>query len=207
MNNIGGIGIASAILLVCFLLIAATVTSVIMVDSEDLSEEDVKKMVKGSIDEISTYIQIKDVVGRYYSNEGKQRIEKIAILINPLFSVDIDISELLIKINNGEQIKMLSYSNQADFIDSYSLFEHPIWNSIDGDGFNFVVTLDKDRSLVDHNVINDHSDMTYIIIRLPEEFAMKKGDTVTITLFLSRGITKTISLEAPLPMKRIVSLR
>ena len=206
MNNEGGIGIAAVILLVSFLLIAATVASVIMGDSEDLSEQDLEEMVNDAVDEISTYIQIKDVMGKYCSTEGEQRIQQIAVLIKSLFSVDMDASELLIKLCNGERIKMLRYGKQAEFIYSSSLFEHPTWNNMRGDTFNFVVTLDKDRSLVDHNIINDNTDMAYITIKLSEEFAMKKGDTMIITLFLSRGVTRTITVKAPLPIKQLVSL-
>jgi hypothetical protein len=38
------------------------------------------------LDEISTYLQIKDVMGKYYSTCGEQRIEKVVILIKPLLS-------------------------------------------------------------------------------------------------------------------------
>ena len=112
----------------------------------------------------------------------------------------------MIKLCNGEKIKMLFYSGQAEFIHSSSLFEHPIWNTIENETFGFIVTLDKDRSLVDHNTINDNTDMAYIIIKLSEDFAMKKGDRITTTFFPSAGIEKTMTLEAPLPMKRIVTL-
>ena len=206
MNNEGATGIAAAIILVSFILIAATVASVLTDDSSNISKEDLEEMIDDIVDEISTYIQIKDVMGKFYSTGGESRIQKIAVLIKPLFSVDMDASELMIKICNGEQIKMLYFGGQAEFIHSNSLFEHPIWNNMNYDNFNFVVTLDKDKSLVDYNTINDNSDMAYIIIKLSEDFAMKRGDTMTIAFFLSRGIIRTITVEAPMPMKQIVSL-
>lgn len=206
MNNEGGTGIIAAILLVSFILIAATAVSLIVENSDGMSEQDLEEMANNAIDEISTYIQIKDVMGKYYSTEGEKSIQKIVVLIKPLFSIDIDVSELMIKLCNGEKIKMLFYSGQAEFIHSSSLFEHPIWENIKGDNFNFVVTLDKDRSIVDYNTINDNTDMAYITIKLSEDFAMKKGDTMTITFFLSKGVTRTITVEAPLPMKQIVTL-
>ena len=102
---------------------------------------------------------------------------------------------------------MLYYSGQADFIHSNSLFEHPIWNDLSENNFSFVVALDKDRSLVDYDTINDNTDMAYIAIKLSENFTMKKGDSIEITLFPSTGITRTIIVKAPLPIKQIVSLR
>lgn len=72
--------------------------------------------------------------------------------------------------------------------------------------FGFIVILDKDQSIIDYGTINDNTDMTYIIIKLPNDFTMKKGDTLELTLSPSTGVTKTINLKAPLPIKQIVAL-
>jgi len=101
---------------------------------------------------------------------------------------------------------MLDYCGNAVFIDSNSLFEHPIWNNISYSNFGFIVIHDKDRSLVDYNAINDNTDMAYIIINFSEEFSMTKGETMDVTLFPSSGIKRTITLDAPLPMKQLVNL-
>ena len=207
MNNHGATGIATAILLVSFILIGATAASVMLGDAgENTSEENYEEMLEEALDEISTYIQIKDVLGKYNSTPEEQHIQKIAILIKPLFSIDIDASELMIKLNNGQQVKMLYYNRQAEFISSNSLFEHPIWDTVTDTNFSFIAILDKDRSIVDYDTINDNTDMIYIILKLPEDFTMKKGDNLEITLFPSTGITKIINLKAPMPIKQIVSL-
>ncbi len=159
-----------------------------------------------TVREISTYIQIKDTLGKYYSTEGEQRIQKIAILIKPLFSINMDTSKLMIKLNNGKQVKLLYYNEQAEFIGYHSLVEHPIWDTINDNDFGFIVTLDTDRSLVDHDVLNANIDMAYLIIKLSEDFTMKKGDTLEITLSPSTRITRTLVIEAPLPMKPVVTL-
>ena len=206
MNNQGATGIATAILLISFILIGATAASVIMGDSGNNPEENYEEILDEALDEISTYIQIKDALGKYNSTTEEQHIQKIAILIKPLFSIDIDASKLVIKLNNGKQIKMLYYNRQAEFISSNSLFEHPIWTTVTDTDFGFIVILDKDQSIIDYGTINDNTDMTYIIIKLPNDFTMKKGDTLELTLSPSTGITKTINLKAPLPIKQIVAL-
>ncbi len=206
MNNQGATGIATAILLISFILIGATAASVIMGDSGNNPEENYEEILDEALDEISTYIQIKDALGKYNSTTEEQHIQKIAILIKPLFSIDIDASKLVIKLNNGKQIKMLYYNRQAEFISSNSLFEHPIWTTMTDTDFGFIVILDKDQSIIDYGTINDNTDMTYIIIKLSNDFTMKKGDTLELTLFPSTGITKTINLKAPLPIKQIVAL-
>lgn len=206
MNNQGATGIATAILLISFILIGATAASVIMGDSGNNPEENYEEILDEALNEISTYIQIKDALGKYNSTTEEQHIQKIAILIKPLFSIDIDASKLVIKLNNGKQIKMLYYNRQAEFISSNSLFEHPIWTTVTDTDFGFIVILDKDQSIIDYGTINDNTDMTYIIIKLPNDFTMKKGDTLELTLSPSTGITKTINLKAPLPIKQIVAL-
>lgn len=206
MNNQGVTGIATAILLISFILIGATAASVIMGDSGNNPEENYEEILEEALDEISTYIQIKDALGKYNSTTEEQHIQKIAILIKPLFSIDIDASKLVIKLNNGKQIKMLCYNRQAEFISSNSLFEHPIWTTMTDTDFGFIVILDKDQSIIDYGTINDNTDMTYIIIKLPNDFTMKKGDTLELTLSPSTGVTKTINLKAPLPIKQIVAL-
>jgi len=208
MNNQGATGIATAVLLISFILIGATAASVIMGGTgENTYEENYEEMLEEALDEISTYIQIKDVLGKYNSTPEEQHIQKIAILIKPLFSIDIDASELMIKLNNGQQVKMLYYNRQAEFIESHSLFEHSIWGNMTDTNFSFIAILDKDRSIIDYDTINDNTDMTYVILKLPEDFTMKKGDILEVTLFPSTGITKIITVEAPLPMKQIVTLK
>ncbi|MCK5459005.1 MAG: hypothetical protein KAI20_03880, partial [Thermoplasmatales archaeon] len=67
MNNQGATGIATAILLISFILIGATAASVIMGDSGNNPEENYEEILDEALDEISTYIQIKDALGKYNS--------------------------------------------------------------------------------------------------------------------------------------------
>jgi len=205
MNNWGSTGITTIILLMSFLLIGATIASVVRsgTGGTTTSEENIDQILNDVLDEITTYIQIKDQIGKYYMDNSVQKIQKIAILVKPLISQDIDISQLTIKLSNGYDVKILNYSGNARFIGTNSLFEHPIWNNITGNSFGFIVTLDSDRSLVDYNTLN--ADMAYIIIKLSEGFSMVKGDSLTVTLFPSSGLARTITLEAPLPIKPVVS--
>jgi archaellin len=168
MNNQGANGVATAILLISFILIGATAASVIMSVSVNKPQENYEEILEETIDEISTYIQIKDVLGEYNSatEEGKYNlateekyIQKIAILIKPLFSIDIDASELMIKLNNGKQIKMLYYNRQAKYISSNSLFEHTLWTTMRSTNFDFIVLLDKDQSIINYGTINDKTDI------------------------------------------------
>ncbi|UCH72226.1 MAG: hypothetical protein JSW62_01385 [Thermoplasmatales archaeon] len=206
MNRRGSTGIAAAVLLISFLLISIIAASVIIGESQETTEQDLQQIADDVIDdvlnEITNYLQIKDLMGKCNINSDERKIEKIAILIKPLISNDIDASELIIKLCNGNDVKLINYSGNAEFIGSNSLFEHPIWDTVNGENFGFIVISDKDNSL-DSDILN--GDMVYIAIKLSGSFPMSKGDTMTMTLFPSSGIVRTINLKAPPPIESVVS--
>lgn len=210
MNKTGSMAITGAILLITAILFGIIAVSVLSSPSSSNSEEDMielyNQVVEESIDEITTYLKITDKLGKYHGEPRHQRIEKIAIMIKPLVTINVDISELTIKICNGNTVKILTFNGITEKIGSQSLFGHSLWDKIDEKNFSFVVTHDKDKSVIEHNTINKNSDMGYIIIRLPKDFYMKKGDSLVVTLFPETGITRTTVLEAPIPIKSVVSL-
>ena len=210
MNDLGSMAITGMILLIGAILIGVVAMSVISSGSGDMSREDLvefyDQVVDESVDEITTYLQITDKLGKYYGAPHQQKIEKIAIMVKPLVSIDIDVSELTIKICDGNTVKILNCSGNAAYIGSQSLFGHSLWDEITENTFGFIVTHDKDNSLVDYNTINKNSDMAYIIIKLSEDFYMEKGDIMVVSLFPGSGIKRTTILEALLPMKSVVSL-
>lgn len=201
--------ITGVILITSIILIGATAASLLGTQSEDTSEEDLidlyNQVVDETIDEITTYLQITDKLGKYYGDPHQQIIEKIAIMVKPLISTDIDISGLTIKLCDGNTVKILNFGENAEFIGSQSLFGHSLWDTLPEGTFGVIVTHDEDKSLVNYNAINKNTDMAYIVIKLSEEFALKKGDVLVVTLFPESGIQKTIKLEAPLPMRSIIS--
>lgn len=210
MNKTGSMAITGATLLITAILFGIIAVSVLSSPSGSNSEEDMielyNQVVEESIDEITTYLKITDKLGKYYGEPRHQRIEKIAIMIKPLVTINVDISELTIKICNGNRVKILTFNGITEKIGSQSLFGHSLWDKIDEKNFSFLVTFDKDNSLIEHNTINKNSDMGYIIIKLPKDFYMKKGDSLVVTLFPETGITRTTVLEAPIPIESVVSL-
>jgi len=205
MNNRGSIAITGVILLTSVILIGVVATSVLSSETEEISEKDVEEILDDTLNEITTYLKITDKLGKYYGVHHQQKIEKIAIMVKPLISTDIDISELTVKLCDGNTVKILSFNGNADFIGSQSLFEHSLWDDLPEGTFGFIVTHDKDNSLVDYNIINKNTDMAYIVIKLSEELSLEKGETLIVTLFPESGIQRTIKVEAPMPMKSIIS--
>lgn len=200
-------GLLPAILLIVFLLVAATATSVLtMEETITIDEQELNQYINEAITEITTYLQIKDVFGQYSFQDETPRITKIAILISPMFSIQLNLSEIQLSLCDGEDLQVFYSDTKANEIQHYSLFKHPLWNNITNNTFSFISTYDKDNSIVNCNYINDHSDMTYLIVKLSKQFTMKKNDELTITVTPPIGIKKTLFLEAPLPMNTIVSL-
>lgn len=207
MNNTASLGITSVIILIAVILIALTTLSVMSQDTTDTSEEEIDQIINDAIDPLTKYIQITDRIGKYYGEAHNQKIQKIAIMIKPLVSDEIDISQLTIKIDNGENVRILTYdTNTTTNIGTNNLFEHPVWGNLTGVTFGIITTHDKDNSITNYNTLNKNTDMAYLIIKLPTDYYMKKDDTLTIKLFPESGYERTLNLEAPLPMKKVVTL-
>jgi archaellin len=206
MNDQAKLGIFAGILLVGFILIGAVSASVIMTGSNNISEEDLNKITNEVVDEICSYLQIKHIVGKYQTIQGQEKIQKIAILIKPLVSQDIDISRMTIELCNGEQFQLLFYNGLAESLNSHSLFEHPLWDSLTPGTFSLISTIDDDNSIINSHLINKNTDMTFILLKLPDDSAMRYGDELKVTILPSPGMGRTVTLESPLSTKHVVTL-
>ncbi len=199
-------GVTIVILMISLMLIGITVASVITDGTTGTTtEQDYDQILDETIDEISTYLMIKDQKGKFSEVNGEQRIDKIALWVSPLVSQEIDVSQLTIQLDNGKDVMFLTYDGNAENMLSNSLFNHPIWNDMNGSDFGFISVVDLDESLVDFNVINDYSDNAYVVFRLPNDMTLLKNEKITVTLFPSTGITRTIALKAPMPMSSVIT--
>ena len=206
MGKLFTTGLASSILIVSLLLIGITVADVITSETTgSISEQDIEQMTQETIEELSTYILIKDQIGKYREIDGELKIEKIALWITPLITQEIDVKQLTIKLNNGESVIFLTYSNNSVVLGKFSLFEHSIWDNINCSNFGFISIVDMDESLADYDSFNDCSDNAYVVFKLPESMTLSKHEKIIVTLFPSTGITRTIELKAPLPIKSVVT--
>ncbi|MFH1100514.1 MAG: hypothetical protein V1726_00560 [Methanobacteriota archaeon] len=212
MNKHGSLGIATLILFFSVILIAATAASILIgniVSSSSGSspgDNDLNRITQETVNELTTYLQIKDIHAKYSMNEHEPAIHTLAILIKPLVSTKIDLSTLTIEVSNGQHLHFFTYSAMNAPIGSSSLFEHPLWNNTSTANFSALVLLDTDHSILDYHIINAQNDIVYLLLKLPDDISMKKDDTVMITLLPGTGITRTITVTAPLPMRSIVSL-
>jgi len=192
MNNWGSTGIVAIPILTSFILIGAA--SSVMFEGQDDMSEDANQIVNDVIDEITTYLKIDDVIGKYYNTNGTRRVEKIVILVKQFIQNAVNISEVTIKICNSNDAILLSYSGYAVESNSAPLFEHKVWEKTN-DAFSLVVILDKDRSLLDYNIMN--GDIAFIAIRLPDQLAMKNKESITVSIIPAKGIISNAVLETP----------
>lgn len=206
MGNMRTSGVTVLILLISMMLIAVTVTSVLTDSSTgSVTEEDIDQMTQETIDEISSYLQIRDRKGKFYRIDNQFKINKIALMISPLVTQEINLSGLTVQVDNGKNINILTYSSNASSINSGSVFESSIWDNMTGYNFGLIMLTDKDNSIKEYNVINYYGDNAYLIFKLTDDLAMKKGDKIRVTLFPDTGITRTVILEAPLPMTSTIT--
>ena len=151
MSNIRVSGITVLILLISMILIAMTVSSVLTDSSTgSVNEEDIDQMTQDTIDEISSYLQIRDRKGKFYRIDNELKINKIALLISPLVTQDIDLSHLTIQIDDGNDINILTYSSNATTKNSGCVFEDDIWNQLNGQNFGLIVLTDQDESITEY---------------------------------------------------------
>lgn len=199
-------GMIILILLIVFILIGAVSASIILTTTGDISDEELNRITTEAVDEICSYLQIKNVLGKYQLTENQQKITQIAIQIKPLVSQNINISHITIQLTNGEQYNILFYNGLSETIQNYSLFKHPLWSSMEPGTYSILSILDDDSSIIRSNVLNKNTDVAFILLILPEDIALKNGDQLTVTILPSPGVGRTITLEAPLLIKTIVSL-
>jgi archaellin len=206
MGKLYTTGLTSVILIVSLFLIGITVADIISGDpTGTVSDQQLDQMTEETIEELSSYLLIKDQIGKFNKLNDEIQIEKIALWITPLVTQLIDVSQLTIQINDGENVLFLKYNNNSIDLGENSLFENNIWNKLNGTNFGFISIIDMDNSLVDYHTLNDCSDNAYVVFRLPNSISFKKHDTLLVTLFPSTGITRTIELRAPLPINSVVT--
>jgi len=183
-----------------FLLGMVGLVSVISQDSPiPLTTEEIEDEY---FDEIQTYLQIKDKIGKYYGEYPDKQISKIAILVTPLVSQEVNLSGLSIKLNDGEMITYIDYSGNSTELGSHTLFEHPLWANLNNT-YGLLVINDEDDSMKDYDIFNRNSDMAYIVFELSGSFKMSRDEEMYVTLFPSTGWERTIWLEAPIPINSI----
>jgi len=206
MKSWGSTGIIVLIVLIVTMLVAITAASVLSEEATSTTtEEDYEQMLEDAVNEISRYLLVKEQLGKYSNFNGERQIEKIVLWITPLVEQDIDMSQLTIELNNGESLMMLTYSD-SNSMESNSIFEQSIWDSLDGTNFALIPIIDLDDSLVNSDAFNDASDNAYLVFELPTGMTMSKYDEMVVKLVPSLGIARTLYLKVPFSTKNVVPL-
>jgi len=192
MNNWGSTGITSMTLISSIILMSAS-SSFIFEGSDDL-EKNAEVAINDALNEISNYLVIEEAIGKYYLKNNEKIIDRILIYVKQFITGLINISELKIKIINNNDLTILSYSGYSEKISSKPLFSHEIWSKTNN-SFSVIVSCDEDCSIINYNFMN--YDRCYLAINLPESFAMKKGEKITISIIPSKGIISSIECKTP----------
>jgi len=199
-----GLTFIVVILFIVSLFLITVTASTIINTNTSVSSEDINQYVEDTINEITRYIQIKQIYGAFTTHKPYS-LSKIAIMISPLYSNDIDISNLMIQIQTHDSLSIYTYSDQVIALENNDVFTHPIWNQLTNRSFGIISMIDKDKSLIHHHVLSDASDLGVLTIPI-EDGIIQKGDDVTICILSGDSIQKTISFKTPLPINKIVDL-
>jgi len=193
LNNWGITGITSIALISSFLIVGGATSAVVFQDTEDL-ESYANNVINDALDEISTYLKIEEVIGKYYTTNGERTVEKIVIFVKQYIPNAVNVSDLTIKLQNKNDVMILGHSGFTSKIDSGPLFEQEIWENTKN-SFSVIVNIDNDRSLLDNNIMN--KDTCYIAIRLPEQFYMGKNDEIKVSIIPYKGIISSAIIQTP----------
>jgi len=172
---------------------------------EDLTDEDFQEMINTIYQDVSSYIHIDNVMGKYHQEPEARRVKQIALQIHPQFSTEITLSDLIIQISNGQQIVFLSANETGAQISDETLFNHPLWANLNNNSFGYLIMFDEDDSIGQYQLINHHSDRVFIIFKLPSLMNLQKGDRLSINLYPSSGVTKKLDLRIPFSIDSIFS--
>jgi len=204
MNNWGSSAIY-AIMILFSLIIAGVVAADIIDGTSGTSvDQDLAQMTAETIDKYSTYIDVDFKVGKFYEIDGSQRIKRIAIQITPLFSTDIDLNQMTMQLLSRDNLQILNYTGIVKKYSSGSLFDDSIWDNITESNFGFLVINDIDDSMIDFDLINENSDRSYLIFKLSDGMALEKYDSLYVSILPGNGLTRSINLKAPMPIKPLI---
>ena len=192
MNMYGSTGI-TAITMLSGIILSGAASSVLLQNTDDLSSN-ATQMLNDVIDEITTYLKLDDIIGKYYIENGTRCVERLVILVKQPIKTTLNISTITIKISNKEDVLLLGYSGYAQKYDANGVFENSVWN-MTYYSFSLIILNDNDNSIQEHHIMN--GDTVFVVIRLPIQFQLGNDDTLTLSILPEKGIMRSIVLETP----------
>ncbi len=186
------------------ILITTTVTSFVDQTNDEITEVDLEEMISTIYNDISTYIQIEHVYGKYSQTDEGRMITQIALQINPFFSTDVSLDGIIIEVIGNQDVQMMYYSGNASSMSPHLLFGHPAWNNVSSAHFSIISIFDTDASIEQNNVINDYTDRAYIIVELSEDLWISHTEHIEMNIIFKSGVNRGINLQAPFSTKDII---
>lgn len=196
--------ILAIIAILSVVVITSTANTVINPTEEDFTEEEMNDLFEAIYDDLSTYVKIDRVIGKYESQGNQRRLSQLAVQIHSLFSKDIDLKDMIIELSNGYDIRYYSYFKTSDSLRNSSLFAHPLFNDVSINSFGLIPMMDKDDSIKNHQMINHHSDRLFIIINLQDSLLIESGESFSLSLHPSVGTIRSLSIDPPFSTRDVV---
>jgi archaellin len=204
MNNWGSSAIYAIMILFSVIVVSAVAADIIDGTTGASVDQDLAQMTAETIDKYSTYLDVDFKIGKFIKIDGTPKINMIALQITSLFTTEIDLNQLTVQLLSRETLEILDFDGVVKEYDGGPLFENQIWDNITENNFGFLVINDMDKSMVNFNLINENSDRSYLVFKLSENMALKKYDSLYVSLLPGNGITRSVRLKAPMPIKSLV---
>ena len=169
-------------------------SSSVILDNTDFFSTDVEQLFSDVFDEISSFLQIKEIWGKYEHSNHSRQISKVIFLVKQFIQHDINISDISLQLISKDDVGILYFSGYCSNSTGQSLFTHNIWSETQ-DSYSIIVLSDHDDSISKFNIMND--DMVFLAIHLPKNFILKKDESLTITLCRANGQPCSYTLRVP----------
>ena len=213
MNTKASLGLGSMTLLLSCALISASLMPFLGEQMNEEShneliqydEEDINALLNNTITELTTLLQIKNSYGAFNSTTQPAKIEKMAFYIKPFHNTPFNLSTLTLALHTQHDLYFFE-PTQIVADSANTLFTNYIWSKTPPGYYSFMSLNDRDSSLKNHYLINSHTDTFYLLLTMPEELHLEKGNQFSILLLPSQGLQHRIDLEIPLPINQVVEL-
>ncbi len=169
------------------------------------NEEDINALLNNTITELTTLLQIKNSYASFNSTTQPAKIEKMAFFIKPFHDTPLNLCTLTVALHTQHDITFFKPTHHITD-SANTLFNNAIWSQTPPAYYSIISLNDRDSSVQDHLLINSNTDTFYLLLKIPDELTLEKGDQFSILLLPSQGLQHKIDLEIPLPINQVVEL-
>jgi len=179
MGNQGSTGITWILLLTILLLVSSSIIYG-LASSGDEDDQDVEDLLESALKEIESYFVVKEGYAKM-----KDEYLMMVLLIKPVFSTPIPLSNLTLEVNDGKVLRLL---NLSGVFDSKDVFNEDFWSDLN-QSFAIVPVIDKDGSLREGFI---NGDLFYVAFKIS-----KDAERIEVSIISGYGSVSEVEIILP----------